>query len=77
MEKQEIIDLMSSSKNSKEWNENCDKVKRDNKGDYPSWWYSEIVLSGLCDKTLGDGASNLKVITGDDALKFFENNSEI
>nr|QBM02727.1 hypothetical protein [uncultured archaeon] len=61
MEKQEVIELMKSSKNSKEWNENCDKVKKDNNNDYPSWWYFEIILSGLCDNTLGSGSSKMKI----------------
>jgi hypothetical protein len=72
MEKQEVLDLMGSSKSSKEWNENCDKVKKDNNNNYPSWWYSEVILSGLCDKTLGEGSSQIKIISGDEAVKFFE-----
>lgn len=40
--------LMSSSRSEEEWNSNCDKVKSAN-GDYPYWWYGEIVLSGLLD----------------------------
>ncbi len=70
MEKNEVIELMSSSKNSAEWNKNCNTVKESNNGNYPSWWFSEIILSGLCDKTLGEGSSKIKIVSGDDALKF-------
>lgn len=74
MEKQEVIDLMKSSKDKNEWNQNCNTVKNAHNNDYPSWWYSEIILSGLCDKTLGKGSSELKIITGDEVLNFLKNN---
>lgn len=53
--KDEIIALMTSSLSEDEWAANCDKVKaacRDGRitdlsGHYPSWWYAEIVMSGL------------------------------
>lgn len=35
MNRQEVIDLMRSSKNSTEWNSNCDKVKSEYGGGYP------------------------------------------
>lgn len=69
MNQQEMIDLMSSSKNESEWNDNCDKVKAAFGGDYPNFWYREIVMSGLMDRTLGPGASELKIVSGDEALK--------
>lgn len=52
MTKQEVIDLMKSSKSKQEWNDNCDKVKKACNG-YPDFWFVEIVMSGLADKTLG------------------------
>lgn len=63
MEQQEVIDLMKSSKNSQEWNANCDKVKAAHNGGYPPYWYKEIILSGLCDETLGEGSSKIKITT--------------
>ena len=51
MEKQQVIDLMKSSKNSQEWNDNCDKVKKACNG-YPDWWYVEIVISGIAQSFL-------------------------
>lgn len=65
MEKQEVLDLMSSSKNQQDWNQNCDRVKKAHNNSYPSWWYQEVILSGLCDETLGQGASEIKISTID------------
>ncbi len=62
MDKEEVIDLLRSSKNSQEWNDNCDLVKKAFNG-YPSWWYQEIILSGLCDEILGPGSSTIKITT--------------
>lgn len=76
MNKQEVIDLMSSSKNSTEWNDNCVKVKTAFGGDYPDFWYGEIVMSGLMDRTLGAGASEFKILTGDDAFKELFGNTD-
>lgn len=47
MERNEVIELMKSSKNEQEWNANCDKVKAAYSGNYPQWWYSTIIMSGL------------------------------
>lgn len=60
MEKNEAIELMKSSKTKQEWNSNTDKVKAAF-GGYPEWWYSEIVISGLMDETLGEGASQINI----------------
>lgn len=46
MSQDEVVALMRSSKTEKEWNENCDKVKRAC-GGYPDFWYPAIVASGL------------------------------
>jgi hypothetical protein len=73
MNKQEVIDLMRSSKNSTEWRTNCDLVKNAHSNNYPSYWYSEIISSGLCDEILGKGSSEIKIVSGKDALNFLEN----
>lgn len=70
MEKQEALQLLQASKNEHEWNAACDKIKQN--GQYPDWWYPEVILSGLMDKTLGDGASEIKIITGDDFFARFK-----
>jgi hypothetical protein len=49
MNKQQVIDLMSSSRSSKEWNDNCEKIKQEF-GSYPPFWFETIVLSGLMNK---------------------------
>lgn len=63
MTQKEVLDLMSSSTTSQEWNQNCLKVKEAHKGEYPSYWYAEVITSGLMDRTLGEGSSKIKVST--------------
>lgn len=72
MEKQEVLDLMRSSSNNQEWNKNCDTVKEAHNNSYPSYWYVEVILSGLCDEVLGAGSSELKIVSGDEALNFLK-----
>lgn len=50
MTQQDVVDLMKSSASSQEWNENVSKVKRAFNGDYPEFWYSAIIASGLAGK---------------------------
>lgn len=64
MEKQEVIDLMKTSKNDKEWNANCATVKNAHGNSYPDFWYAEIISSGLCDEVLGAGSSEIKITAG-------------
>lgn len=63
MNKNEVITLMKSSKNEEDWDKNCDKVKAAC-GGYPDFWYPEIIVSGLCDETLGAGSSTIGIICG-------------
>ena len=46
MTQTEVVELMESSKNEQEWNDNCDKVKKTCNG-YPDFWYRAIILSGI------------------------------
>jgi len=62
MSKEEVIQLMRSSKNGQEWNLNADKVKKACNG-YPSFWWEEIIVSGLCDEVLGEGGSKITITT--------------
>jgi len=48
MTRQEVVALMQSSRDEKEWNDNCDAVKK--QGGYPGFWFEAIMLSGLADK---------------------------
>lgn len=47
MSQDQVASLMKSSNSEEEWNTNCDKVKAAFGGDYPSWWFATIVMSGL------------------------------
>jgi len=60
MNEEQVTKLMRSSKNESEWNANCDKVKAAC-GGYPSFWYTEIIMSGLADETLGAGSSDIRI----------------
>ena len=51
MSENDVVVLMRSSRSEVEWNANCDKVKREFGGGYPSWWFSAIMLSGLYEET--------------------------
>ena len=51
---------MKSSKSEIEWDTNCDKVKAAF-GGYPDFWFKAIILSGLMDKTMGAGSSDIKI----------------
>ena len=66
MEKQEALALLNGVKSEAEWNSACDKIKAAC-GGYPDWWYSEVIQTGLLDKLLGPGASDMKITSfGDD-----------
>ena len=58
MNKNEVLELMKSSNNEDEWNNNCDAVKAAC-GGYPDFWYQEIILNGLMDETMGQGSSEI------------------
>ena len=49
----EVKELMRSCKTEPEWNMNCDKVKSLCGGDYPSFWYTEIIQSGIMEEVTG------------------------
>jgi hypothetical protein len=45
--KDAVVALMLSSTSESNWDDNCDKVKAANGGDYPSFWYQAIIFSGV------------------------------
>lgn len=53
MKESEVVKLMESSKNESEWNTNCDTVKKSCGGDYPEFWFSAIIVSGLINRVMG------------------------
>lgn len=56
----EVKRLMRSSRNKQEWNDNCNTVKAKCNG-YPSFWFSEIIVSGLLNETLGSGSDEITI----------------
>jgi hypothetical protein len=61
MDKDAGIKLMESSQTEREWNDNCDKVKASHGGDYPSWWFSTVVMSGILARTAAKWGSDGKI----------------
>lgn len=57
MSEAEVVALMESSKSKTEWERNCDEVKR-RCGDYPEFWFSAIVLSGLATRVAASFGSD-------------------
>ena len=45
----DVVSFMKSSKSETEWNSHCDEVKKVNGGDYPSFWFVSILLSGIAE----------------------------
>ena len=43
MNKQAVIELMQSSKSPQEWDANADAVQAEFGGQYPDFWWTEIV----------------------------------
>jgi hypothetical protein len=41
-----VLTLMRGSKSEQEWNNNCDKVKESNGGNYPNFWFRLILMGG-------------------------------
>lgn len=42
---------MGASTSEQDWNKRCDDVKSANNGDYPSFWFPTVIMSGLAAKT--------------------------
>ncbi len=60
MDKIQVMQLMCSSRNKTEWNDNCQKVKAAC-GGYPDFWFKAIIQSGLMNLTLGAGSDKITV----------------
>jgi hypothetical protein len=59
MDKDTILARLRAATNQDEWNAVCDDVKRwardtlqesERSGDYPKWWYMEVIASGLASR---------------------------
>ena len=54
---------MSEATSEDDWNKRCDQVQAANGGNYPDFWYETVILSGLLDKTLGPGSSDIRFVS--------------
>lgn len=61
--RERVIDYMSQAVSDRDWNIRCEVVKQANGGGYPPFWYSAVIASGLMDRTLGKGKSELRIET--------------
>ncbi|MHC4620123.1 MAG: hypothetical protein ACYTEQ_20440 [Planctomycetota bacterium] len=61
MSEAEVVKLMESSTSDTEWDENCDKVKAAFNGNYPPFWYSAILASGVAQRTTESYGSDAKI----------------
>jgi hypothetical protein len=58
--KEQIIGKLKATKTVEEWNRVCDEAKshartlpsEDRSGDYPAWWFEEVIISGLSARQL-------------------------
>jgi hypothetical protein len=59
---EQVVSLMESSRNAKEWDDNADKVKAAC-GGYPDFWFQAIVTSGLARRVAASfgGSAEIKV----------------
>ncbi len=64
MDKQTALAELLNSKDKDAWNATCDRIKAANMGQYPEWWYEEVILTGLIEKALGQGSGQIKIIVG-------------
>lgn len=47
----DVVKHMKQAANESDWNRRCDEVKDANGGDYPSFWFKAIILSGVASQT--------------------------
>lgn len=48
---QDVVKFMSAATSENDWNDRCDKVKAAFGGDYPDFWFFDIVMSGVVTRT--------------------------
>jgi hypothetical protein len=46
-----VVQHMSESTSTDDWNRRLDDVKRANGNNYPAFWFPAVILSGLAEKT--------------------------
>ncbi len=51
---------MSESTSEADWNLRCDQVRKAN-GGYPDFWFTDVIMAGLPERTLGPGAGEINI----------------
>lgn len=49
---EQVAQVMEMSRSEEEWDKNCDLVKAAFGGDYPSFWWETIMMSGIAHRTM-------------------------
>jgi hypothetical protein len=57
---EKLASFMSEARSKEDWNKRCDLVKKVCNG-YPDYWYETCIASGLINRTLGAGSSDINV----------------
>lgn len=57
--------FMSGSTSEDDWNSRCDQVKAANAGQYPSFWFPTVMVTGLAKETSAKwgGSDQIKIST--------------
>lgn len=45
--KENALEILESSASKLDWKNACDAIKKANGGNYPSWWYQEVIANRL------------------------------
>jgi hypothetical protein len=61
MTKEQAIAKLKKSKNDAEWNDTIDEIKAANNGQYPTWWFKDVVQARLADEVFGSGSSDVTI----------------
>jgi len=71
---EDVKEVLGQTCSEGEWNLVCDKVKKENNGEYPEWWFQEIILSGFGDKVMRKWGGSTEISIEPLDLSFFEGN---
>lgn len=55
------VQKLEEAATEQEWTDLCDGAKRD--GQYPPWWYAEVIVSGLAERKSHELGNPLRVTT--------------
>lgn len=58
-----LVPFLSEATDTDDWERRSDAVKRFHDGQYPENWYTDVITSGLMDKVMGAGSSEIKFST--------------